>query len=76
MYIHINKIRIFNRYRYRYMYIYVYICIYAERETEKQRERAQTKTNRKEIWFDFHNKKNLKHLCYEIPNFTFNAKEK
>ena len=33
------------------------------------------KKNRKEVWFDFH-MKNLKNLCYDIPNFTFNDKEK
>ena len=51
--------------------------IYAERATESQRERerAQKKTNRKEVRFNFHTKKqNLEHLCYEILNFTFHAK--
>ena len=27
------------------------------------------------MWFDFH-MQNLKHLCYEIPNFALNDKEK
>ena len=55
------------------------MCIYAyaqkERQRNKERESAG-KTNRKKLWFDFHNKKNLKHLYYEFLNFTFNAKEK
>ena len=46
-----------------------------KRDRETKRESAG-KTNRKKLWFDFHNKKNLKHLYYETLNFTFNAKEK
>ena len=51
--------------------------IYVERATESQRERdrAQKKTNRKEVRFNFHTKKqNLEHLGSEILNFTFYAK--
>ena len=45
-----------------------------ERQTDRQTDRQSTcKTNRREVWCDFH-MQNLKHLCYEIPNFTFNDK--
>ena len=68
------------------IYLYIYVCMYIwvyrfayvyierqrDRETERQRE-STDKTNRKEVWFDFH-MQNLKHLCYVIPNFTFNDK--
>ena len=53
-----------------HIYIYIiYIYLYIYKETERDRERAQTK----QVWLDFH-MQNLKHLYYEIPNFTFNNK--
>ena len=58
-----------------YMYIckclYILICIYIERDTERQRDNRD-KTNRKEVQFDLQNLK----LCYEIPNYSFDDKEK
>ena len=53
-----------------YMNIYIYIYIYKERQRD-----STDKTNRKEVWFDFH-MQNLKYSCYEVPNFTFNDREK
>ena len=45
--------------------------MYIYRETERQRD-STDKTNRKEVQFDLQNLK----LCYEIPNYTFDDKEK
>ena len=53
-----------------YMNIYIYIYIHKERQRD-----STDKTNRKEEWFDFH-MQNLKYSCYEVPNFTFNDREK
>ena len=57
------------------MYLYLCVSMQKERQSHRERERAQKKTNRKEVRFNFHTKKqNLEHLCYEILNFTFHAK--
>ena len=57
-------------YVYIYTYIYVYICIYIYRETETE---STDKACRKEVRLDFQ-LQNLKYLCFEIPNFSFNNK--
>ena len=42
--------------------MHIYVCTYTYIERDKEKERALAKP------------KALKHLCYEIPNFTFNDK--
>ena len=57
-----------------YIWVYRFAYVYIESQRDRETERESTdKTNRKEVWFDFH-MQNLKHLCYVIPNFTFNDK--
>ena len=41
----------------------------------KRKRESTDKIIRKEVWLDFH-LQNLKHICYEVPNFAFNDKKK
>ena len=66
----LKRISLLDLYMNIYIYIYIYIYIHKERQRD-----STDKTNRKEVWFDFH-MQNLKYSCYEVPNFTFNDREK
>ena len=55
------------------VYLYMYVYVYIEREIERERDRqteSTNKTNRREVWFDFHTRYRDENIAKSLPTFS------